>query len=110
MFNHRRLRCYELAMSAARRVPAIISKWPKGTAYLEDQLKRALSSIILNIAEGNGRSVKERAKFFSYARGSTGEVSSILDIADAYGFISRADYEVLQDELLQIVKILYKLK
>ncbi len=111
MFNHQRLKCYVLALSVARKMPTLMSGWPRGSGYLEDQLKRAASSIVLNIAEGNYRtSPKERLRFFSYARGSAGEVSSILDIALAYGFIDNDDYRILQDELLQIVKMLYKLK
>ncbi len=111
MFNHQRLKCYVLALGVARRVPTLIVSWPKGTGYLEDQLKRATSSIVLNIAEGNYRTFpKERQRFFSYARASAGEVSSILDIAEAYGFVGEDSYRIMQDELLQIVKILYKLK
>ena len=111
MFNHQRLKCYVVALAAARKVPTLIVTWPKGTAYLEDQLKRAASSVVLNIAEGNYRtSPKERLRFFSYARASAGEVSAILDIADAYGLIGRDDYLEMQDNLLQVVKMLYKLR
>ncbi|MBI2091385.1 MAG: four helix bundle protein [Deltaproteobacteria bacterium] len=38
-------------------------RWPY---YLSDQFKRATSSVVLNIAEGNGRlSPKERRRFFN---------------------------------------------
>lgn len=111
MFNHQRLKCYEYALDAARKVPALINRWPTGYSYLEDQLKRAASSVVLNIAEGNYRqSLKERARFFVIARASAGEVSSILDIAQAYHLISDEDYGMLQDKLLSIVKMLYHLK
>ena len=111
MFNHQRLKCYRLSVVVARKLPTLMSVWPKGHGHLEDQLKRAASSVALNIAEGNYRSsAKERLRFFSCARASAGEVSSILDIADAYGLIGDDDYRTIQDELLQIVKMLYKLK
>ncbi len=111
MFNHQRLKCYGLALLVARKVPTLVNRWPKGSAYLEDQLKRAAASVVLNIAEGNYRSQpKERLRFFSYARASAGEVSSILDVAKAYGFMEESDYLTIQDELLQIVKMLYKLR
>lgn len=111
MFNHQKLKCYEFALDAARKVPALIKRWPSGYGYLEDQLKRAASSVVLNIAEGNYRySIKERARFFVIARASAGEVSSILDIAHAYRLIGDEDYRTLQNTLLQIVKILYRLR
>ncbi len=111
MFNHQKLKCYEFALDVARKVPALIKKWPAGYAYLEDQLKRAASSVVLNIAEGNYRySIKERTRFFVIARGSAGEVSSILDVALAYRLIGDDDYRFLQDRLLQVVKMLYALR
>ena len=111
MFNHQKLKCYEYALDTARKVPTLIRRWPRGYAYLEDQLKRASSSVVLNIAEGNYRySQKERARFFSIARASAGEVSSILDIAHAYNLINEEDYHTIQNLLLSIVKMLYRLR
>ncbi len=97
-------------MSLAKKLPSLVRKWPAGSYYLTDQLKRALASVSLNIAEGNGRDgLKDRARFFAIARGSATEVSAIMDIANAYDMIDIATYEEFQDKLLQIVKILYKL-
>ena len=109
--NHRRLRCYNLAMSMTKAVPDLIDKWPRGYAYLSDQLKRAMSSVPLNIAEGNGRrSYPDRKKFFTVALGSISEVSAIIDIAVAYRLIPQSQSESLQDELLQIYKMVFKLR
>ena len=111
MLNHKKLKCYELSLTVARSVPSITKTWPRGTSYLIDQLRRAVSSIALNIAEGNGRRLpKERQRFFSIARASATETSSIMDIAEALGYIDYPTYEHIQDQLLQIVKILYKLR
>ncbi len=111
MFGHRRLHCYNLCLDAAKRMPQLIASWPAGSGYLIDQLKRALSSSILNIAEGNGRrSLKERRRFFDIAIGSAAEVASILDIALAYGYIGKSSYEELHDVMLQVTRMLYKLR
>jgi four helix bundle protein len=107
MFDHHRLKCYRLALGTAKDVPAMTGKWPY---YLSDQLKRALSSVILNIAEGNGRAYpKERRRFFNIAQASAKESASILDIAYSYNLISDTIYRRMQDELLQVVKMLHKL-
>ena len=52
MFNHHRLRCYMMSLAIAKRMPALTRGWPY---YLSDQVRRALSSVVLNISEGNGR-------------------------------------------------------
>ena len=57
------------------------SKTLKNDYSLSDQLKRASYSIMLNIAEGFERgSNKDFAHFIDYAKGSAGEVRSILHI------------------------------
>ena len=55
-------------------------KLPK---HLKDQLNRAASSIVLNLAEGYGRSSHDdRLRFFHIAMGSIRESQAILDLAD----------------------------
>ena len=50
--------------------------------------KRALSSAILNLAEGNGRVYpKERARFFNISTASIAECLSCLDILASYNCI-----------------------
>ena len=49
--------------------------------YLKDQLLRAASSVVLNLAEGSCRSTrKDRVRFYSIAFGSLRETQSILDM------------------------------
>ena len=86
--NHQRLKCYELLMDVARKVPTLLRMLPKGSYYLEDQLKRALASATLNLAEGNGRrSIKERNRFFDISLASIAETSAAVDLISAYGYI-----------------------
>lgn len=54
---------------------------PRGHGKLVDQLKRASTSISLNIAEGAGKVSKaEAAHHYAIARGSAMECSAILDV------------------------------
>jgi four helix bundle protein len=51
----------------------------KADAVLRDQLSRASVSIVLNVAEGAGRrSRRDKARFYSMARGSAAECGAIL--------------------------------
>jgi four helix bundle protein len=110
MLNHERLKSYELTMEVAKKVPDMLRNFPTGSAYLEDQLKRAISSVLLNQAEGNGRrSYKERRRFFDIAIGSATESCAIFDIARAYGYIDQSTHFEVKDKLEQVVRILYKL-
>ena len=53
-----------------------------------DQLKRAVLSIPLNIAEGSGRSGKrEKARFYKIGRASLYEIIPIIEILFRRGFI-----------------------
>lgn len=110
MFNHQRLKCYVMSLGLAKMMPRLISSWPRGYYYLVDQLKRAMASVILNTAEGNGRmNSKERKRFFEIARASAAEVSSIIDVAEALNLIQKPMAEYIQDQLTQIAKMLYRL-
>ena len=111
MFRHERLHCYRVALEVAKRVPAIVHRWPRGNANLEDQLKRAASSVVLNISEGNSRTgPKDRARFFAIARGSAAESASAIDVAVAYRLMEASEGAAIKDELLQVVKMLSKLR
>lgn len=111
MFHHHRLKCYRMSLYVAKAVPTLTDRWPKGHGYLVDQLKRAASSVVLNIAEGNMKiSQRERQMYFRISRASAAEVASIYDVAKALNLISTEKYADMQDRLLQIVKMLYKLK
>ena len=108
MFNHHRLKCYALALDiTAKTVPTILAQWPY---YLSDQFKRAMTSVVLNISEGNGRqSPKDRKRFFNIATASAKESASILDIAYSFDLISFQSYNEFQDKLLQVVKMVSRL-
>lgn len=71
--------------------------------YLRDQILKAALSISNNIAEGFERkSQKEYARFIYSAKGSCGEVRSMLYIAKELNFISSMEF----DELYSLSKMI----
>lgn len=75
-------------MQLVRLVYGLIKLLPSEERFaLADQLRRAVTSIPSNIAEGNGRaSNKDYAHFLSIARGSLYETMTQLEIAEQLGY------------------------
>lgn len=62
----------------------------------KDQIQRAAVSVMNNIAEGFERSSDKELKYFLFvAKGSCGEVRSMLVIAKEIGYINEAQYNDL---------------
>jgi len=72
-----------------------------------DQIQKAAVSIMNNIAEGfERRGDKELKKFLFIAKGSCGEVRSMLYLALDLQYISRKDFEEIYNQSEEISKIL----
>ena len=99
--EHEKLEAYQQLIAVAGEVAKRMTTWPRGHADLVDQLKRAMTSAVLTLAEGNGkrRSVAERRRFFEMSMGSVAEVSAGLDLAAAFGLIGARTQEELKGEL-----------
>ena len=79
--NHERLDVYRCAIQFAALALPLATKMPSGYRELADQLRRAVISIPLNIAEGTGKvSARDKANFYAIARGSAMECAAILDV------------------------------
>ncbi len=72
-----------------------------------DQIQRASVSIMNNIAEGfERRGDKEFEHFLFIAKGSCGEVRSMVYLALELKYISKQEFEKLSDLSVEISKIL----
>ena len=70
---------------------------------LRDQLQRPPVSVPTNIAEGFERaSRKEYLLFLNIAKGSAGEVRSLLRVALEIGYIDHATYESLKGAVIEL--------
>ena len=56
---------------------------------LADQLQRASTSVVLNIAEGRRRVGRDRRQHFLVSLGSAGEVGAALDVALGWRYMSQ---------------------
>jgi four helix bundle protein len=76
----------------------------------KDQITRSSLSVPSNIAEGCEReSIKERVRFFDFAKGSLGEFVTQVDIGAEIGFIPKERALGLIKEGKQLSKMLHSL-
>jgi four helix bundle protein len=75
----------------------------------ETTLRRALSSIALNIAEGDRSEGGNRLSRFSTAAGSNAEARTALRVAVAWGYVFHEDIQDAEELLDRIAAMLHRL-
>lgn len=107
MFDFENLNVYQKSREFRTKIFAIISRNSNIDRFIMDQLKRSVISVILNIAEGTGKSSKaDKRNFFTIARGSVYEVVAIVDILFDDKIITDENKKELYSELEAISKML----
>ena len=105
-FDHEKLRAYQEALRFAGWVGPVIEGISAKLA-VRDQLDRASTSIVLNLAEGNGkRSHPDRCRYFDIARGSALECAACLDVLVARGSMEPGLAQEGKQTLLTVVALL----
>jgi four helix bundle protein len=85
LFDHEKLEVYRESLAFIVWLEPLMQELPK-TIAVRDQLDRASTSIVLNLAEGNGKFTSpDRCHFFDIARGSALECAAALDVLASKG-------------------------
>ena len=95
------------ALETVRSLAPVVREISAHDPDLGRQLRRAASSIVLNIAEGSGARDGNTRQRFRTALGSTRETAAALELAAAWGFVQRD--ERLVDALDRIGATLHRL-
>ncbi|MEK6577840.1 MAG: four helix bundle protein [Bdellovibrionota bacterium] len=83
-----KFRTYQLALSFYQECESL-----KVPTHLRDQLKRAASSIVLNLAEGSAKPTeKDRKRFYAVALGSYRETQAVLQMTKHFELLKKSDY------------------
>ena len=107
---HEKLGCYRSSIDVAEELCKEVAKWLKGYGYLADQLRRAMASVVLNLAEGNARrSQTERKRFFEISRASIAEVSACIDLSRIFRLTSPDSSQLIKANLTEISKMIWGL-
>ena len=95
---------YTVALDLIRALRPIVAQLRTHSADAADQVERAASSIVHNLAEGARRTGRDTKRFFDFAHGSASELRGALDAADAWGWpIDSARARALLDRELALL-------
>src|SRR5512134_312143 len=104
MHKYRELKVWQRAMAFTVTIYKESQKWPSEERFgLISQIRRAATSIPLNIAEGAGNdSNQEFCRFLQYSLRSDYEVTTAIDIARGLNFLSDERANPLLEEANEI--------
>ena len=103
---------YKDSRDLRNKVKGVLKKFPKEERFeLTSQMRRALNSILLNIAEGSDQGTdRHKAQYMGTALGSANEVMASLDIALDDGYINPTEYQELKEDTGRVAKQLMGFK
>jgi four helix bundle protein len=108
--DHERLDVYHLGLDFIVFANGLVEALPRGRSHLADQLTRASTSIVLNLAEGAGKHSKpDKRRFYVTARGSATESAALLDVFFRLKLLDQEHHRVGKEMLVRIVSMLIKL-
>ena len=106
MLDHEKLIVYQKSIEFVAWTDDLLKEVPKNKAVY-NQLERASTSIVLNIAEGNGKfQAADRCRFFDISRGSSLESSACLDVIVAKSITAGNRVTAGKDMLCEIICML----
>ncbi len=91
------LAAHRLALEAAGAAIKLVMRLPAPLKPIGDQLIRSASSVPANLAEGHGRSGRDRLHHWRIAYASAKEVDSHLRLLAATGAVNRSAAEIAID-------------
>jgi four helix bundle protein len=110
MLSFQSLDVYRCSIEFLALCHQLASGFPRGHAALADQLRRAATSVPLNIAESQGRVPDaDKARTYAIARGFAMECAAVLDVCRALGLIEDSRYQRGSELVERMVAMLTKL-
>ena len=108
VLSHERLDVYRAALELHALASSLLPQ--RGFGVLRDQLERASLGVVLNIAEGAGRSsAGDKRRFYEMARGSATETAAILEVIYVRGIADRVTIQRLRRLVVRVVQMLTSL-
>jgi four helix bundle protein len=95
---------YEVAKQLIVQLRDLLPTIQRVDEELADQARRAASSVLLNLAEGQRFTNGNKLRHYEIAQGSANEIRGALDAAEGWGYIGEAtEVRALLDRLLALL-------
>src|SRR5262249_46737290 len=95
---------YEVSLELIRNLREVVPAVKAFDRDPADQIRRAASSVSLNLAEGQRLTAGNQRRHYEIAHGSANEVRATLDVAAAWGWIDGAEPQrKILDRLLALL-------
>ena len=99
----------EVSLLAIERLRHVVVKIRRNDRDLGDQIRAALSSVTLNLAEGNRSDGGNRIARFSTAAGSNHEARAALRVAAAWRYVAATEIAEGEALLNRVAAMLHRL-
>ena len=111
MQSHKDLKVWQYSIDLAEDIYTITRNYPKDELYaMVSQMRRAVTSISLNIAEGYGRgSSNETIHFLYIASGSASELDTQIILSERFAYIDKETADRLSNQITVIRKMISSL-
>ena len=99
-----------VALHAVTLLKPLLEEMRKHDKNLEDQIRRAASSVVLNLGEAARSVAGNRRARLETADGSLAETRVALQLATAWGYVTAAEAKRVDDELDRVAAMLWRLR
>ena len=108
--DHEKLDVYQVSLEFCTWAYCLCKNLSGVDRHARDQLLRASQSIVLNIAEGCGRTGNDRKHFYKISSGSARECGAIIDILERTSVIHIQDANNGKSFLNRLIAMLTKMQ
>lgn len=107
---YKELKIWQKSLNLVEKIYKLSESFPKTEEYnLKSQMKRAIVSVSLNIAEGKCRSsAKDFAHFLNISSASLTEVEVVIEIAKRLNYVK--DCDDINTDILELNKMINSLR
>ena len=100
---------HEVALEAIRQLKNLLPILKLFDPDLEKHVRKAANSMVLCLGEGNRRKGKDKIHLFSISAGSADEITKVLILAEAWGYMNKEQINPALFVLDRFLGILWRL-